>query len=77
MWFHKYGFLSLAQCHLGKVGETASYLGRQELLAGFILPARLPATCNIHFKVLSTERSGVMERDRDIFFPKATLTFYF
>lgn len=67
-------FFSLAQCHLGKMGEMA-YL-EKEILVDFILPAGLPVTYNIHLKILSMEGDGVLERDRDTL-PKANVDFVF
>lgn len=48
----------------------------KEILLGFSLPARLLVTYNIHFKILSLERNGVLERNRDTL-SKATSTLYF
>lgn len=65
---------SSAQCHLRKVGEMA--LLEKEMLLGFSLPARLLVTYNIYFKILSLERNGVLERNRDTS-SKATSTLFF
>lgn len=48
----------------------------KEILLYFSLPARLLVTYNIHFKLLSMERNGVLERNQDTL-SKATSTLYF